>query len=87
MIRRPPRSTLFPYTPLFRSATRAILDQDRVAGVIVGCRLGLTEHRAANARVFDFSLDDQDWAVIDAATEGHRDLMASIGDCGDEYRE
>ena len=68
-------------------ATRAILDQDRVAGVIVGCRLGLTEHRAANARVFDFSLDDQDWAVIDAATEGHRDLMASIGDCGDEYRE
>ena len=68
-------------------ATRAILDQDRVAGVIVGCRLGLAEHRAANARVFDFSLDDQDWAVIDAATEGHRDLMASIGDCGDEYRE
>src|SRR2546430_7735343 len=24
MIRRPPRSTLFPYTPLFRSARRAI---------------------------------------------------------------
>ena len=55
--------------------------------MIGGCRLGLAEHRAANARVFDFSLDDQDWAVIDAATEGHRDLMASIGDCGDEYRE
>ena len=68
-------------------ATRAILDQDRVAGVIVGCRLGLTEHRAENARVFDFTLDEQDWAVIDEATEGHRDLLASIGDCGDEYRE
>src|SRR2546430_13582679 len=24
MIRRPPRSTLFPYTPLFRSALRAV---------------------------------------------------------------
>src|SRR5688572_31227285 len=26
MIRRPPRSTLFPYTTLFRSVTRRILD-------------------------------------------------------------
>ena len=26
MIRRPPRSTLFPYTTLFRSIKRAILD-------------------------------------------------------------
>src|SRR5258706_7195739 len=28
MIRRPPRSTLFPYTTLFRSATEAALDVD-----------------------------------------------------------
>src|SRR2546427_8823106 len=27
MIRRPPRSTLFPYTPLFRSSSRGPLDQ------------------------------------------------------------
>src|SRR2546430_13117623 len=32
MIRRPPRSTLFPYTTLFRSASRALDDRDR-AGV------------------------------------------------------
>src|SRR2546429_6921191 len=32
MIRRPPRSTLFPYTTLFRSLVRAIRD-DRVVGV------------------------------------------------------
>src|SRR5438132_5542800 len=33
MIRRPPRSTLFPYTTLFRSGReQAILDEDVVAG-------------------------------------------------------
>src|SRR3989441_9896487 len=31
MIRRPPRSTLFPYTTLFRSPTRAGLDERRRA--------------------------------------------------------
>jgi aryl-alcohol dehydrogenase-like predicted oxidoreductase len=67
-------------------ATRAILDQDRVAGVIVGCRLGLSEHRDENSRVFDFTLDEDDWTVLDEATDGHQDLWASIGDCGDEYR-
>src|SRR5256886_11263821 len=30
MIRRPPRSTLFPYTTLFRSRTRAFLWQENV---------------------------------------------------------
>src|SRR2546427_9457898 len=29
MIRRPPRSTLFPYTTLFRSLSRALGDSDR----------------------------------------------------------
>ena len=67
-------------------ATRAILDQDRVAGGIVGCRLGLSEHRAENARVFELTLDEHDWEVLDKAGDGHQDLWASIGDCGDEYR-
>src|SRR2546422_4317657 len=31
MIRRPPRSTLFPYTTLFRSLQRAQLEMDTVA--------------------------------------------------------
>src|SRR5947199_7570595 len=30
MLRRPPRSTLFPYTTLFRSPARAVLPLDRV---------------------------------------------------------
>src|SRR5256885_5716395 len=29
MIRRPPRSTLFPYTPLFRSITQFVSDESR----------------------------------------------------------
>src|SRR5688572_31337798 len=32
MIRRPPRSTLFPYTTLFRSAGEVRLERDVVAG-------------------------------------------------------
>src|SRR5256885_12913419 len=36
MIRRPPRSTLFPYTTLFRS--RETLRDDRVSGIDLECR-------------------------------------------------
>src|SRR5258708_31259643 len=31
MIRRPPRSTLFPYTTLFRSSLDALIEQERAA--------------------------------------------------------
>src|SRR5256885_3736389 len=34
MIRRPPRSTLFPYTTLFRSSVSACLDQSGPGGAI-----------------------------------------------------
>ena len=67
-------------------AVRAILDRPAVAGVIIGVRLGVTEHRAANARVFDFALDPEDYAQIDAVLSQSRDLYSQIGDCGDEYR-
>src|SRR5260221_10062917 len=33
MIRRPPRSTLFPYTTLFRSHTKPVYAQRRIRGV------------------------------------------------------
>lgn len=67
-------------------ATRYILDQPAVAGVIVGVRLGMHEHRSENARTFDLTLDADDLATIDAASEGARDLFTLIGDCGSEYR-
>lgn len=67
-------------------AIRAILDRSAVAGVIVGARLGIAEHRADNARVFDLVLDADDRRQIEAVTGQGRDLLRVIGDCGDEYR-
>ena len=66
--------------------TRYILDRPAVAGVIVGARLGIAEHIADNARVFDIALDSEDAAAIEAVLARSRDLMRLIGDCGDEYR-
>jgi len=67
-------------------ATRYILDKPQVAGVIIGVRLGITEHITDNSRVFDTKLDDEDSDKIKAVICKSRDLFASIGDCGDEYR-
>ncbi|MDE2396603.1 MAG: aldo/keto reductase [Burkholderiales bacterium] len=64
-------------------ATRWVLEQPAVAAVIVGARLGESEHRGDNLRVFDFALDDDDRALLQAAFD--RTLRLG-GDCGDEYR-
>src|SRR5687767_15214638 len=44
MIRRPPRSTLFPYTTLFRSVGEQGIQQLRLGGVGQALRLGLAAH-------------------------------------------
>jgi aryl-alcohol dehydrogenase-like predicted oxidoreductase len=67
-------------------ATRYILDKPKVAGVIVGIRLGLHDHRDDNARVFGLQLDEQDLAQIEDILVRSNDLYNLIGDCGDEYR-
>jgi aryl-alcohol dehydrogenase-like predicted oxidoreductase len=67
-------------------AVRYILDRPAVAGVIVGTRLGVAEHREDNARSFDVTLDPEDQAEIEAMLAKSRDLYRLIGDCGDEYR-
>lgn len=67
-------------------ATRYILDKPKVAGVIIGVRLGIAEHIAENCRVFDMKLDSDDNDKIKAVICKSRDLFALIGDCGDEYR-
>src|SRR2546427_6812316 len=53
MIRRPPRSTLFPYTTLFRSGLVDLVDQQGHGPV---CREGLPQH----------ALDDVVVDVLDA---------------------
>ena len=67
-------------------AVRCILDRPAVAGVIVGARLGVAEHIADNARVFDIHLDADDLQAIEGVLSQSRDLYRLIGDCGDEYR-
>ena len=67
-------------------STRFILDKPTVAGVIIGTRLGLSEHRTDNLKVFDISLDDSDYSEIKSITAKSNNLFSVIGDCGDEYR-
>ncbi len=65
---------------------RYILDRPAVAGVIVGTRLGVSQHIEENARVFNFALDSGDHARIESVLQKSHDLYRLIGDCGDEYR-
>lgn len=67
-------------------AVRYILERPAVAGVIAGVRLGLTDHREDNARVFDFQLDAADYERVQSVLSKSRDLYQIIGDCGSEYR-
>lgn len=67
-------------------ATRYVLDKPAVAGVIVGARLGIAEHRQQNMRTFDLKLEKDDYERIHSVTARSRDLFEAIGDCGDEYR-
>lgn len=65
-------------------ATRFILDQPAVAGVIVGARLGERAHIDDTLRVFDFSLTAADKAAIRQVQDT---FLPVPGDCGDEYRK
>jgi aryl-alcohol dehydrogenase-like predicted oxidoreductase len=67
-------------------AARYILDRPAVAGVIIGARLGIADHRDDNARVFGFRLDGDDLGSIEEVCRKSNDLYETIGDCGDEYR-
>uniref|UniRef100_A0A3Q2R2Y2 Uncharacterized oxidoreductase YccK-like n=1 Tax=Fundulus heteroclitus TaxID=8078 RepID=A0A3Q2R2Y2_FUNHE len=72
-------------------ATRYVLDRPAVGGVIIGCRLGVAgagQHISDSLRSCspDLELAAEDHAAIEAVTLRSRDLMALIGDCGDEYR-
>jgi aryl-alcohol dehydrogenase-like predicted oxidoreductase/enamine deaminase RidA (YjgF/YER057c/UK114 family) len=65
-------------------ATRWVLEHDAVAAAIVGARLGESEHRSDNLKVFSFSLDAEDKAQLETAFAATKPIP---GDCGDEYRK
>ncbi|PSL03520.1 aldo/keto reductase [Cecembia rubra] len=65
-------------------ATKYIMDQDFVGGVIIGARLGQSVHIDDTSQLFSFELDEEDKKVIHSACQ----TLAPIpGDCGDEYRK
>lgn len=67
-------------------AAKFILDKRAVAGIIIGARLGISEHREDNLHVFDLNLDSEDLTLINSVTKKSNNLFDRIGDCGDEYR-
>lgn len=67
-------------------ATRFILDKPAVAGVIIGARLGISDHKNDNANAFSIKLDSEDYEKIKKITDQSSNLFSMIGDCGDEYR-
>ena len=62
---------------------RSILDRPAVAGVIIGARLGKSDHIADNVRLFSLSLDEEDENRLRTASAA---LEPIPGNPGDEYR-
>ncbi len=64
-------------------ASSYIMHQPAVGGVIIGARMGVSEHIDENAKLFNFSLTEHEKNIIQEVL-----LQGNIipGDCGDEYR-
>lgn len=65
-------------------ACRFILEEPAVGGIIIGARLGKSEHIQDNRRLFEFSLDKTSRSEISKALTKFHPIP---GDCGDEYRK
>ena len=74
------------YCSIANVATKFIVDKPQVAGVIIGARLGIINHREDNIKTFDIKLDQKDISLIETIIKKSNDLFEIIGDCGDEYR-
>src|SRR3712207_598142 len=82
MIRRPPRSTLFPYTTLFRSVCKGLHGEDRSEGLLPDAAhraAAAVEHRrrveAADAQL---RLGGEDAAAAQPGTLAHRPLNVGV---------
>ncbi len=65
-------------------ACKYVLQQSAVGAIIIGARLGSSEHIQDTLKLFEFSLDNESLAEIDKALA---QLQPISGDCGDEYRK
>lgn len=69
-------------------AARWVLDFPNVGAVIVGTRMGVSEHAEENLATYGWHLDEADQAAIGGILERSRraQLIDLLGDCGGEYR-
>src|SRR2546425_9472699 len=75
MIRRPPRSTLFPYTTLFRSPS-LLLDDGGDATLLV--HQGVEFEHAGRVPEYDPLKEPEEWGVILNRSEEHTSELQSL---------
>jgi aryl-alcohol dehydrogenase-like predicted oxidoreductase/enamine deaminase RidA (YjgF/YER057c/UK114 family) len=71
-------------TSMANVASRYILEQPAVGGVIIGARLGKSEHIQENKKLLSLKLDEASKKILQEAIGK---LNTIPGDCGDEYRK
>src|SRR5258708_29393528 len=76
MIRRPPRSTLFPYTTLFRSVGVELLLKVR-AGQIIFCSIGFSIRKQGRSEEHTSELQSPDHLVCRLLLEKKKKKMES----------
>jgi aryl-alcohol dehydrogenase-like predicted oxidoreductase len=69
-------------------ATRWVLDFPYVGAVIIGARMGVSEHTVENLATYGWKLDEEDRTSIEEVLERSRrkEVFEVMGDCGSEYR-
>jgi aryl-alcohol dehydrogenase-like predicted oxidoreductase len=69
-------------------ATRWVLDFPYVGAVIIGARMGVSEHTEENLKTYGWKLDKEDQKSIEGVLEKSRreEVFKVMGDCGSEYR-
>jgi aryl-alcohol dehydrogenase-like predicted oxidoreductase len=71
-------------TSIANISSRYMLNQPQVAGIILGARLGESNHINENLGIFDIELSDKEISNIKSVQS---EMNAMPGDCGDEYRK
>jgi aryl-alcohol dehydrogenase-like predicted oxidoreductase len=69
-------------------ATRWVLDFPYVGAVIIGARMGVSEHTEENLKAYGWKLDEEDQKRIEEVLKQSRreEVFRVMGDCGSEYR-
>src|SRR2546422_2279392 len=77
MIRRPPRSTLFPYTTLFRSWIKIDLPLKRSSAAVLSERMATRSSTTRRAMDCGTCFEADDWVVRPLRSEEHTSELQS----------